>query len=253
MKYLLCFVRFWFILAASGLPHAFAKDVPVSAEQLRSNLESALKAQDASAIGLLFNSKGEPNDWRESAGMRDTMISMQIREMLQTNVVSVILASLPTDFQLIQTNESSRLYQKYNMTVDGIIQVKLQNGQAIELPYGRKNDAYWLAGIVLEKIPGNSLTVRVLAGPNPDVLPFIGSWVYISGGREIKVDVDTTNKFQMRWGDYIKSCTIQRTSTNSLDVPGFAGWFYFQIKEDGATIFESPQLTNENPYVYEKK
>jgi hypothetical protein len=38
-----------------------------------------------------------------------------------------------------------------------------------------------------------------------------------------------------------------------LDVPGFAGWFFFQVKEDGAVIFESPQMTNENPFIYEKK
>jgi hypothetical protein len=83
-----------------------------------------------------------------------------------------------------------------------------------------------------QNIPGSAITI---AGQNQNV----------SGGK--------TNRFKTYWGDYIKSCTIQRTSTNSLDNPGLAGWFYFQISEGGKTIFESPQITNEWPVVYERK
>ncbi|MGD0207027.1 MAG: hypothetical protein ABSC89_05405 [Verrucomicrobiota bacterium] len=254
MKRLLNVACLSFVIGACGLTSALAKDAPNSAGQLRSELESALEAKDTNAIMSLFNSEGGTNDWRESAGMREMMITFQTRAMLQTNVTGVRLLPLPADFQSAQTNEGNGLRSKFNVAVIGIIDIEGQNGSVGQLPYGKKGSAFYIAGTILEKIPGKLLTVEVSAGPNPDLLTFTGSWVYVTGGNEIKVNVsDATNRFKICWGDYIKSCTIQRTSTNSLNTPGFTGWFYFQILEGGTNIFESPQMTNEEPVIYERK
>lgn len=254
MRHLLFSARLGFVVVICGLTSVLAKDVPTSAEQLRNELESALKAKDTNAVMSLFNWEGGANGLRESARMTETIIQVQTSAMLETNVVSVKLSPLPAGFQPAQPNELSGPRQKFNVVVEGTIEVKSQNGQLMQLPYGRKGNAFYIAGSVLEKMPGKLLCVQVSAGPNPDVLTFTGSWVYVTGGREMSVNIsDTTNQFKMCRGDYIKSCTVRRTSTNSLDVPGFAGWFFFQVKEDGAVIFESPQMTNENPFIYEKK
>ena len=254
MRHLIYSAYLGFVIVACGLTSVFSKDAPTSAEQLRSDLESALKAKDTNAIISLFNSEGGANDWRESAGMREMMITLQTHAMLQTNVADVKLLPLPANFQPAQTNEGNGLRSRYNVGVVGIIDVESQNASLEQLPYGKQGDIFYIAGTILEKIPGKLLNVTVSAGPNSDLLTFTGSWVYVTGGKEIKVNIsDTTNRFKMCWGDYIKSCTIQRTSTNSLNEPGFAGWFYFQILEDGKNIFESSQMTNEDPVIYERK
>lgn len=254
MKCLINVGRLFFFILIWSLTSVFAKDVPTSSEQLRSDIESALKAKNTNAVMSLFNSERGTNDWRESEGMRQMMIIFQTREMLKAAVASVTLSPLPVGFQSAQTNESNGIRQNYNVNVAGMIDVKLKNGHVVELPYGTKGSSFYLAGITLEKIPGILLSVEVLRGPDPDSLTFTGSWVYVTGGKEIKVDIsDKTNRFKMCWGDYIKSCTIQRTSTNSLDKPGFAGWFFFDVLEGGTNIFESPQMTNEEPVVYERR
>jgi hypothetical protein len=254
MRFLLNILCLGFAITTCGLTSALAKDTPTSAEQLRSDLESALKAKDTNAIISFFNSEGEANDWRESAGMREMMITLQTHAMLQTNVAGVKLLPLLANFQSAQTNEGNGLRGKFNVDVVGIIDVESQNGSVGQFPYGKKGDFFYIAGTILEKIPGKRLNVEVSAGPNPDLLTFTGSWVYVTGGKEIKINIsDKTNRFKMCWGDYIKFCSIQRTSTNSLNESGFSGWFNFQILEDGKHIFESPQLTNETPVVYERE
>lgn len=96
------------------------------------------------------------------------------------------------------------------------------------------------------------LLVRVLAGPNTDALTYTGRWAYVKDGHEFSVEIsDKTNRFTTRFGDYIKSCEIRRTSTN--ETPGFATWFYFDVNEGGTNVFESPELTNEDLFVYRRK
>jgi hypothetical protein len=254
MKCFLYFTYLGFVIVTCGWSPAFAKGAPTTAEQLRDDLETALKAKDANAVMSLFNWEGGTNDWRESAGVRETMIKSQTQAMLQTNDANIELSPLSPDFQAARTNESNGLCSKFNIPVVGMIDVKFKSGRVVQLPYGKKGNSFCLAGTVLEKIPGKLLCVQVSAGPNSDLLTFTGSWVYVNGGNEIRVNIsDATNRFKMCWGDYVKSCTVQRTSTNSLDVPGFEGWFYFQILEGGKNIFESVQMTNEEPVVYKRK
>ena len=230
-----------------------AKDSPTSAEQLRSDLESSLKTKDTNGVTSLFIWAGETNDWRESAGMREMMIRLQTDAMLKTDSIAVKLLPLPSDFQMVKTNEENGLRTKFNVNVTGIIDVESQNGSIEQLPYGNTGDFFYIAGITLEKIPGKPLSVNISAGPDPDSLTYTGSWVYVSGGDEIKVNIsDTTNRFKICWGDYIKSCTVQRTSTNA-GAPGFPNWFHYEIVEGGISVFQSQEMTNEDPVIYGKK
>jgi hypothetical protein len=243
-----------FTILTFGLVPSCAKASPTTAEQLRGELESALKARDANAVMSLFNWQGGSNDLRGSSSMREMMIKAETDVMLRTNVISVRLLPLPKHFLAVQTNGQSGILQRFNVDVVGLIDVESQTACLEKLPYGKAGVSFYIAGTSLEKIPGQSLCVQVSVGPNPDLLPYTGSWVYVEDGKEIRVDIsDKTNRFKTCWGDYIKSCTVQRTSTNSLDMPGFSGWFYFDVLEGGRKVFESSEITNEKPVTYQRK
>jgi hypothetical protein len=245
MKQLLYIFTWCFLITTCSQTICFAKELPISAEHLRSQIELVLKSKDTNGVSSLVC-------WNDvSDEVKGMMIMGELNNLFHSTVSDVTISALPTDFRLVQMYEMRGLCQKYNLAVLGIINVKYQNGRVEQLPYGKRGDVFYIAGIIFEKISGKPLKIQVLAGPNPDVLTFTGSWVYVTGGKENTVSFnDTTNRFKICWGDYIRSCTIQRTSTNSLNSLGFAGWFYYQVNEGGSNIFESSQITNEDPVVY---
>jgi hypothetical protein len=249
MKYICYSLGLIIAIATSVL----AKDAPNSAEQLRNELESALKAKDTNAVLSLFNAEWGTNDWRESAYMRQMMIRLQTQAILQSGATNVSLLPLPANFQLEQTNEQNGIRTRYNVGIIGMMDVKKNADSVGQLPYGKNASGFFIAGLIQEKTPGNLLTVRVLSGPNPDSLTYTGSWIYVKSGTEIAVNVsDKTNTFKMCWGDYIKSCTIQRTSTNAENA-AFPNWFHFEVSEGGTKVFTSPEMTGEEPITYERK
>jgi len=226
---------------------------PNSGNQLRSELEAAIKSGDANVVRSLFCHVGGTNDWMESSGVRETMIQLQTRDLLKARHGEVKISPLPANFQSVQTNESNGIRRKFNVDVVGMIDFASQSGEPEHLPYGTNGTNYYIAGIILEKAAGKCLFVRVLSGPNPDSLTFKGHWVYMTGGKEVKVEIsDATNRFKMCWGDYVKSCMIQRTSTNA-GVAAFPNWFHFEVLEGEKTVFISPEMINEQPMVYEKQ
>jgi hypothetical protein len=101
------------------------------------------------------------------------------------------------------------------------------------------------------QIPGKALNVRV--DNLPTFLTYTGYWVYVKDGKEMSALInDHTNKFKQGWGDYVKYCTVRRTSTK--ETPGIGSYFDFRITEDITNvIFESGQMTNEEPVTYERK
>jgi hypothetical protein len=254
MRHLIYFAYFGFVIAACGLTSVLAKDVPSSAEQLRSEFESAFKNKDISAIISLFCWDGMD---RESKAMMSSMIAEEVTKS-GTNITGVTLSPLPTNFQ---TTVSSFLPDwegdhgtrgKYNIPVIGMIHVNYSDrGQYEELPYGKKGNAFYIAERIAYQVPGKALNVRV--DNIPRSLTYTGYWVYAKEGKEISVIInDHTNEFRQGWGDYVKYCCVRRTSTN--ETPGFANFFEFRVTEDITNvIFESGQMTNEEPVVYEKK
>jgi len=243
-----------FVIAACGLTSGLAKDAPTSAEQLRSELESAFKNKDANAIISLFDWDGVDNEMKQ---MMSGMIAGNAMRNA-TNITSVTLSPLPTNFQLTVSSflpdwqGDHGMRGKYNIPVIGMIRMNYSGkGQNVELPYGKKGNAFYIAEQIAYQVPGKALNVRV--DNIPRSLTYTGYWVYAKEGKEISVIInDHTNEFRQGWGDYVKYCYVRRTSTN--ETPGFANFFEFRVTE-GITnvIFESGQMTNEDPVVYEKK
>jgi hypothetical protein len=228
-----------------GLTMASAKDTPRSAEQLRSKIQSALKSKDTNAFHALFNWHGVSKSMM--ADMND-----ETADLFSHAIGSVKLVALPADFQ--PTNELNGVRYKPNLAIVGLIYVEYtENGNSISMPYGTKDGVFYLSSTVEEKIANpatkeKSLNISVEGTILPKAVTFSGSYVYVKGGKEIKEGISGTNGNRSKafWGDYVKSCTIQKISDD-------AGSIKLLISEDGKTVFESDKITNKETIVYEKK
>jgi hypothetical protein len=227
------------LLIGSGLTSAFAKDPPASAEQLRAEVESALKAKDASALIGLFNWQGVSDNFK-------TMMGKMAADMTNHEWTAVKLAPLPDDFQA--TNVVNGIRYRPSVAVTGWIVVEFTpKGNAAQLPYGKSGDAYYLSCNVEEKIPGpvtksKIINIEVMGVADPGT--FSGNYVFVQSGNEIKQNI--RNRGASFYGDYVKSCTVQKTTGSDDSIQ-------LTITEDGKTVFESDEVTNKDPIVYEKK
>ena len=86
----------------------------------------------------------------------------------------------------------------------------------------------------------------VMGVTSPEPVTFTGSYVYVKAGKEINADISGSgNRSEAFWGDYVKSCTVQKISDK--------GWIKLMISEDGQDIFKSGMMRTNTPIVYEKK
>ena len=86
------------------------------------------------------------------------------------------------------------------------------------------------------------LNIEVMGFGDPGT--FSGTCVFVQGGKEIKKNIsERGNSF---YGDYVKSCTVQKTTGGDDSIQ-------LTITEDGKTVFESAEVTNKEPIVYDKK
>ena len=223
---------------------ASAKDAPTSAEQLRNEVESALKSRDTNAFKALF-------DWQDVSESMKADINDENTDIFSHNVASVKLAALSADFQ--PTNELNGVRYKPNVAVVGMVEVEYtEKGNSVSLPYGKTGEGFYLSSTVEERIATpatkeKSLNVSVMGSAMPDAGGFAGSYIYVKGGKEITAAINGKgNRSEAFWGDYIKSCTVRKTADNQ-------DWIKLVISEDGKTIFESGKTTNKEPVVYEKK
>lgn len=243
MKHTLFIACFSFVIAVLGSQTVFAKDPPASAEQLRNEVESALKTKNTEALMALFNWEGIQEGDRVKMGMKAGFIEMWKKT---NNVISVELLPLPAQYKA--TNEIFSLRTRPNISVIGMIDIKCTDKDCGgSLPYGTKGDAFYIAQTVREIIPGRSLRITVsIFDPHPSIT-FTGACVYVKEGKEINFDLSGTNQYIEKnlWGDYIKSCTIQKTTTSGL--------IMLEIAEDHKKIFQSPQIKTEDSISYIKK
>jgi hypothetical protein len=193
----------------------------------------------------------------ETHEMERGMLSEELTSNI-TKITAVTLSPLPTNFQatvssfLPEWEGDDGRRGKYNIPVIGVIRVNYSGkDKYAELPYGKKGDAFYIAQLISYKIPGKALNVHV--DNLPTFLTYTGYWVYVKDGEEISVIInDQTNQFREGWGDYVKYCIVQRTSTNQM--PGIGNYFKFRVTEDLTNvIFESGQITNTEPVSYERK
>jgi hypothetical protein len=230
------------LITVIGLQTLFGKDAPSSAEQLRNDVESALKTQNTKGLMTLYN-------WDDIQEKNDVKMLMKMafdESWKGTNkIISVKLSPLPAHYKA--TNEIFSLRTRDNVQVIGMIDVECSDRDFDEhLPYGTKNGAFYIAQTVRETIPGKSLRVTVsIFDPHPSIT-YTGICTYVKEGKEINFDLNGTNRYieQNLWGDYIKSCTIQKTTTSGL--------IMLEIAEDHKKIFQSPQIKTEDQISYEK-
>jgi hypothetical protein len=252
----------------TNAPNAVPQKPPTSAEQLRSELESGFKKRDLNAVISLFCWDGMEKEMKAMMGFG---FAQQMTSS-GTNTASFTLAPLPTNFQMTissflpdwEGDDGRR--GKYNIPVLGVIHMDFQNGKSVEMPYGKKADAFYIAQLISYQIPGKALRVRV--DNLPWYLTYTGYWTYVNNGKEITIPLsDQTNKFREGWGDYVKYCYVRRTSMK--ETPGVAPFFQYQITEGQITnmfvgthqfteevpvvIFDSGQITNEEPVIFERK
>src|SRR5438552_4248800 len=91
MKYTVLILCLNLLVSVSS---AIAADPPASAEELRSQLESALKAKDRNAIKALFNQRGVSEEEKSFDEITfDDLVKPD------TSIKSVTLSPLPKDFQ----------------------------------------------------------------------------------------------------------------------------------------------------------
>lgn len=243
MKRILLFVCLNLVIIASS---ALANNPPASAEQLRSQLESAIKAKDRKAIEALSNERGVSDEMKSLDGMLfDDLVKPD------ASIKSVALLPLPKDFQL--TNEVGGVRYIPNVSVVGLINVEFkEEGNSLQMSYGQKDGTFYIAGMVAEKsglpaVKEKDINVIVMGLSAPEPVSFAGKCIYLKNGKEMTEDIngDKGNLSKSFWGDHVKSCTVKRTSAG--------GWFKLIITEDNKTIFESQRITNQEPVVYEKK
>ena len=137
---------------------AFGKGGATSASQLQQEYESALRAKDKDAVLALYNLDGV-SDWMKS-GLADG-----VDDLLTRDVESVNLSPLPAGFS--STGEHGEFRFHLNVKPVGVIEAHFTDGLGMGMPYGKKGDVFYIAGVVTEQIPvpenatNKSITINV--------------------------------------------------------------------------------------------
>ncbi|WP_136524542.1 hypothetical protein [Geomonas ferrireducens] len=245
--------HFWVIFVLATLMTAqptsivsAQKSPPTSAEHLLRRFEAALKAKDSQAIIELYNWQGV------SAKMR-AIGEKSIRAFCSEEAKSVELRPLPAGFQV--GFEQDGIRYRPNVTIVGVIYVQyVKAGNSLQIPYGKKKNAFYLPGITEKRfspVPAvkEKMLIVGVGGTTSPAPAFEGSYIYLKGGKEIKEAIRDEfhigNLSKSFWGDRIKSCTVRKTS------PG--GEIQLIIREDGKEIFKSEWETTTKPIVYKAK
>jgi hypothetical protein len=235
MKKLLAVLIFGFAIAFNSF------SAPTSAEQLRSEFETAMKANDTNAVFALVNWKGV------SAEMKSEMAD----EMDTSGLISVKFLPLPADYQL--TNELNGVRYFPNVHVVGLLGVNYTNQDATgQIPYGESGEEFYIAGTVQETFDAHAkkainLNVMVM-GLFPKEIPgiLICSYVYVADGKEKTDNFQCTNNWSTSfWGDSIKSCKVTKISGS--------GSYELEIHEGTNTVFNSDMVETNDSISYEKK
>jgi hypothetical protein len=227
----------------SKTPSAFAKDAPTSPEQLRDAVESALKTKDTNALAELVN-------WQGASDHMKSLTGGVINDLFKHPYSAVKLIGLPDGFRSIFERDGIRYSP--NVSVVGMLEVDFSGmDRWVKLPYGKKDGGFYIPCTVEEQIPGpviksKTLAIMVTCSTRPDAQKLSGSFIYLEGGKEVKEAIDGKGNFNKSfWGEYIKSCTVRKTSSDDDPIQ-------LMIMEDGKTMFQSEEVTNNEPIVYKR-
>ena len=230
-------------LVFATILNSFSAPPPTSAEQLRSEVEAAMKANDTNAVLSLVN-------WNGVSDQMKSDVSMQMVFMAGHSVASVKLLPLPTDQQL--TNEFNGVRYYPNVHVEGLVDVELTaKGNNMQIPYGESGGVFYIAGTVQETFDAHAkstpLAVMVMGlFPKEDPGILTCSYVYVSAGNERIGSFQFTNNWNISFfGDHIKSCKVTKVSGT--------GSYELKIDEANKTVFDSDMVETNNSVSYEKK
>jgi hypothetical protein len=224
----------------SKMPAAFAKNTPTSPDQLREAVESALKTKDTNALAELVN-------WQGASDHMKLLTDGVIKDLFKHPYSAVKLIGLPDAFRSIFERDGIRYSP--NVSVVGMLEVDFSGtDQWVKLPYGKKDGGFYISCTVEERIPGpviksKTLAIMVTGSSRPKLS---GSFIFLQGGKEVKEAIDGKGNFNKSfWGEYIKSCTVRKTSSGDDPIR-------LMIMEDGKTIFQSEEVTNNESIVYKR-
>jgi hypothetical protein len=230
---------------------AIANDLPTSGEQLRSELETALKAGDIKTV-LSFN------NWKGVTDEMKSDMSDEMSELIKQGANSVKLLPLPDDYDL--TNEMNGVRCFSNVHVQGLLDIESTTNKddSTQIPYGDSDGKFYVAGMVQEVFdlhpkPAVQLSffTQVLTSSGPNSGKFAGSYVYVlQSGKEVKKDFNGVGNLSKAFvGLYIKSCSVQASPDNQDKHERIE----LEIRQDNKIIFDSGKIETNASIVYEEK
>ncbi len=230
------------IVALAAMSPAIGAEPLDSVEQLRSQIETALKTKDTNALTALFKWDGVSDEMKAQLKM---MISM----IIQTKFTNVAVRPVPADFQNAFTRNG--ITYSFTLPVTGVI--ALQNGAAhspqnavgggqVTLPYGKGPDGYYLV-IQGKKTADQSDPLH----PDKNIWIFATStgakntpnlaldYGYFSGLKEIKSQSAHEGVISLNFpGKSITYCNLKTSATN--------GTSRLRIKIGGVDVFDSGEV-----------
>jgi hypothetical protein len=129
-------------LFTGNAKHAYTS--PTSADQLRGEFESALKAKDAEGIISMFYWQGVSDSFKSE-------MSNGIRELVKHDWTAVRLAPFPADYQAIIEANGVR-YRPSVPVIGWVVVDALPKGNTAQFQYGKNGDTFYLSCNVQEKI-----------------------------------------------------------------------------------------------------
>jgi hypothetical protein len=216
--------------------------VPTSAEQLRSELEAAVKSKDTNAIIALFDCTGVVGDMKE-------MLAEMPAYLIKDDMAAVNLLPVPAEFQ--PTNELDGVRYFPNLPVIGLIDIQsVKKGDSWQLPYGKSTNHFYLTGTTQVTFDPNAKKEPMLnimfTGLMPKDTLINGAYTYVKAGKEIAEKVSFTNSMSYSFhGDYVQSCSFSKSSSG--------GSISLTIIENTNKIFKSGMIETNNSITYERK
>jgi hypothetical protein len=222
------------------------KNAPTSAEQLLKRFKVAVTEKDKDALMELVNWQGVSKEMK-------AQLQELFKPVFEMEAKDISLDPLPENYK--GGTEHNGIRYRPNVDVVGYISVKLV-GKNLSMtpryPYGKKNGAFYLAGVIEERVSypatkEKGFNISVMGLTWPKKVSFTGTCVYMRGGQEYKKDIsgDQGNISIAFGADYIKSCKVQKISD--------FGTIQLIIYEDGKEIFKSEKIETNDPIIYEKK
>ena len=213
------FAAFYFGTKAEALEESKASWItnssPASEKELATRLKAAVEASDTNGILALFNWQGVP-DYRKPTSIK--MFAPVLEHKGDGAGVHVWLRPLPEDYETDSVMYGIRYAP--NVTLLGMIGVNVSGqvngtntGWSVEMPYGKKDDAYYIARNSEEKLyepTANEKTLSVLVEGvmSSDPVIFTGSCTYVQNKLEIQKAIRGKGfVHEMFSGDGVKSCT----------------------------------------------